>query len=91
MTRTHGCAPKGQRQHRPYSYWKTTTFVTGPTLRGMIAPFVLDGPINRLAFGSSSIHPVRTSLGASICAAVRKPSIVAARCGMAVLLLVAVA
>jgi transposase len=30
--------------------WKTTTFVGGLTLRGMIAPFVLDGPINRIAF-----------------------------------------
>jgi len=28
----------------------TTTFVAGLTLRGMIAPFVLDGPINRDAF-----------------------------------------
>ena len=34
----------------PYSHWKTSTFVAGLTLRGMIAPFVLDGPINHLAF-----------------------------------------
>ena len=34
---------------RPYSHWKTSTFVAGLTLRGMIVPFVLDGPINRLA------------------------------------------
>ena len=27
-----------------------STFVTGLTLRGMIAPFVLGGPINRCAF-----------------------------------------
>ena len=32
------------------AHWKTTTFVAGLTTRGMIAPFVLDGPINRLAF-----------------------------------------
>ena len=52
MVRTHGRAAKGQRLHmgRPYSHWKTSTFVAGLTLRGMIAPFVLDGPINRLAF-----------------------------------------
>ena len=52
MTRTHGRAPRGLRLHmgRPYSHWKTSTFVAGLSLRGMIAPFVLDGPINRLAF-----------------------------------------
>lgn len=35
---------------RPPHHWKTTTFTAGLTTRGMIAPFVLDGPINRLAF-----------------------------------------
>ena len=52
MARTHGRAPRGRRLHmsRPYSHWKTSTFVAGLSLRGMIAPFVLDGPINRLAF-----------------------------------------
>ena len=34
----------------PHGHWKTTTFVAGLTLRGMIAPFVLSGPINRNAF-----------------------------------------
>ena len=34
----------------PYGHWKTTTFVAGLTTRGMVAPFVLDGPINRDAF-----------------------------------------
>lgn len=34
----------------PHGHWKTTTFVAGLTLRGMIAPFVLSGPINRGAF-----------------------------------------
>jgi transposase len=31
----------------PHGHWKSTTFVAGLTTRGMIAPFVLDGPINR--------------------------------------------
>ena len=35
---------------QPHGHWKTSTFVAGLTLRGMIAPFVLDGPINRAAF-----------------------------------------
>lgn len=34
----------------PHGHWKTTTFVAGLTTRGMIAPFVIDGAINRDAF-----------------------------------------
>lgn len=34
----------------PHGHWKTTTFVGAFTLRGFIAPWVLDGPINRDAF-----------------------------------------
>jgi len=34
----------------PHGHWNTTTFVAGLTLRGMVAPFVLSGPINRAAF-----------------------------------------
>lgn len=34
----------------PHGRWKTTTFVAGLTRRGMIARFVIGGPINRDAF-----------------------------------------
>lgn len=52
MARTHGRCRRGQRLRVgvPHGHWKTTTFVAGLTTRGMIAPFVLDGPINRNAF-----------------------------------------
>jgi transposase len=52
MVRSHGRAPRGERLRMgfPHGHWKTTTFVAGLTLRGMIAPFVLNGPINRDAF-----------------------------------------
>ena len=52
MARSHGRAPRGERLRMgfPHGHWKTTTFVAGLTLRGMIAPFVLSGPINRSAF-----------------------------------------
>lgn len=52
MARTHGRAPRGERLRVgvPHGHWKTTTFVGALTLRGMIAPFVLNGPINRIAF-----------------------------------------
>jgi len=52
MARRYGRAPRGQRLRAgiPHGHWKTTTFVAGLTHEGMIAPFVLDGPINREAF-----------------------------------------
>ena len=52
MARAYGRAPRGERLRmaRPHGHWKTSTFVAGLTVRGMIAPFVLDRPINRVAF-----------------------------------------
>ena len=54
MARRYGWAPRGERLRVgiPHGHWKTTTFVAGLTLRGLIAPFVLDGPINRDAFAT---------------------------------------
>ena len=52
MMRAHGRARRGQRLRMglPHGHWKTTTFVAGLTRRGLIAPMVLDGPINGRAF-----------------------------------------
>jgi transposase len=52
MTRRYGRCPRGERLRAsvPHGHWKTTTFVAGLTTRGIIAPCVLDGPINRDAF-----------------------------------------
>jgi transposase len=52
MARLRGRAPKGERLRAgiPQGHWKTTTFVAGLRATGMIAPMVLDGPMNRLAF-----------------------------------------
>jgi transposase len=52
MARVHGRCRRGQRLRvgRPHGHWKTTTFIAGLTTRGMVAPFVIDGPINRTAF-----------------------------------------
>jgi transposase len=52
MARRYGRAPRGRRLRAgvPYGHWKTTTFVAGLRVSGMVAPFVLDGPINRNAF-----------------------------------------
>jgi transposase len=52
MARRYGRCRRGTRLRVgvPHGHWKTTTFVGALTLRGFIAPFVLDGPINRDAF-----------------------------------------
>jgi transposase len=52
MARLWGRAPRGQRLRVgiPHGHWKTTTFVAGLRLAGMVAPLVLDGPINGRAF-----------------------------------------
>ena len=52
MARLRGRAPRGERLRAgvPHGHWKTTTFVAGLRLEGIVAPMVLDGPINRDAF-----------------------------------------
>jgi transposase len=52
MARRYGRAPRGERLRVgiPHGHWKTTTFVAGLRTDGMVAPFVLDGPINAIAF-----------------------------------------
>jgi transposase len=52
MARRHGRTPRGERLRAgiPHGHWKTTTFVAGLRLTGMMATMVLDGPINRDAF-----------------------------------------
>ena len=48
MARSHGRAPRGERLRMgfPHGHRKTTTLVAGLRMSGMIAPMVLDGPIN---------------------------------------------
>ena len=50
MARSHGRCRRGERLRAgvPHGHWKTTTFVAGLTAAGMIAPWVLDGPIRCL-------------------------------------------
>jgi transposase len=52
MARRHGRCRRGERLRAgvPHGHWKTTTFVAGLRRTGMVAPMVLDGPINRDAF-----------------------------------------
>ena len=52
MVRRSGWAPKGERlvDAAPHGHWRTTTFVAGLRASGIIAPFVLDGPMAGEAF-----------------------------------------
>ncbi len=52
MARRHGRCRRGERLRSgvPHGHWKTTTLVAGLRRTGMVAPMVLDGPINRNAF-----------------------------------------
>jgi len=52
MVRLYGRGPRGQRVkgYAPAGHWETTTFVAGLTATGLIAPLVVDGPMNRVIF-----------------------------------------
>jgi transposase len=52
MVRRSGWGPKGERlvDAAPHGHWRTTTFVAGLRASGIIAPFVLDGPMTGAAF-----------------------------------------
>jgi transposase len=48
MTRTHGWSDKGTPliDKVPHGHWKTLTFIAALGCEGIVAPCVLDGPIN---------------------------------------------
>ena len=52
MARLRGRALKGRRCRAPipHGHWKTTTVTAGLTARGLIAPWLLDGPMDGEAF-----------------------------------------
>ena len=52
MTRLHGRSPVGERCHDfvPGGHWKTTTFIAGLRIDGMVAPWCLDGAMDGAAF-----------------------------------------
>lgn len=54
MTPTRGRSLRGQRcaGHAPGAHWRSTTFVCALSTQGLLAPLVLDGPINGDAFGA---------------------------------------
>lgn len=64
IARRCGRCPRGQRLKVgiPHGHWRITTLVAGITPAGILAPWVLDGPINRDAF---EIYARRFSISTS--------------------------
>ena len=52
MVRRHGWALRGERliTAAPHGHWRSTTFVAGLRSTGLVAPLVLDGPMDGPAF-----------------------------------------
>jgi transposase len=52
MARVFGRAARGQRCPAgvPQGHWKTTTFTAGLRMDGLVAPMLLDGPMDGAAF-----------------------------------------
>ncbi len=52
LVKTTGWAPVGKRliDHAPFGHWHTQTFIAGLSHDGLIAPWVLDGAMNRDSF-----------------------------------------
>ena len=52
MARRHGRCRRGDRLRMsvPHGHWKTTTLIAGLRNSGIVAPFVIDRPVNRAVF-----------------------------------------
>lgn len=58
MTCAYGRAKRGERAvaYTPFGHWNTTTLVAAITANGPIAPMMLDGPMDRVAFEAYIEH-----------------------------------
>ena len=52
LTRLRGRCLRGERLHSkaPFGHWKIQTLVAGLRCDGLVAPFVIDMPMNRIVF-----------------------------------------
>jgi transposase len=52
LTKRAGWAPKSERYRTtaPFGGWKTQTFIAGLRCHGMIAPWIIDRPMNKASF-----------------------------------------
>ncbi|QLL60333.1 IS630 family transposase (plasmid) [Sinorhizobium mexicanum] len=52
LTKRSGWSPRGRRyrSHAPFGSWKTQTFIAGLRSHGMVAPWIVNAPMNRRIF-----------------------------------------
>lgn len=52
LTKRTGWSPKGRRyySYSPFSRWKTQTFIAGIRCYGLVAPWIVNAPMNRSRF-----------------------------------------
>ena len=64
LVKTTGWALVGQRliDHTPFGHWNTQTFIAGLGHDGLIAPWVLDGAMNRASFEAYVEHELAPAL-----------------------------
>jgi len=66
MTRRYGRCPRGERLRMsvPHGHYKTTTVIAGLRNSGIVAPFVIDRPVNRVVFEAWVEHVLVPTLRA---------------------------
>ena len=64
LVKTTGWAPVGARlvDHTPFGHWHTQTFIAGLSSDGLVAPWVLDGAMNRISFEAYVEHELAPAL-----------------------------
>ncbi|RWP25783.1 MAG: hypothetical protein EOR01_02905 [Mesorhizobium sp.] len=52
LTKRTGWAPKGERfrTHSPFGKWQTQTFIAGLRCHGLVAPWIVNAPMNAAIF-----------------------------------------
>lgn len=52
LTKRTGWSPKGERYktHAPFGGWKTQTFIAGLRCHGLVAPWIVNAPMNTAVF-----------------------------------------
>ena len=64
LVKTTGWAPVSARliDHAPFGHWHTQTFIAGLGCDGLVAPWVLDGAMNRDSFQAYVLHELAPAL-----------------------------
>jgi hypothetical protein len=65
MARRYGRCRRGERLRMsvPHGHYKTTTFIAGLRNSGIVAPFVIDRPVNRTILEAWVEHVLVPNLG----------------------------